>query len=153
MIRMIIVDDEIDSAKLLQKRLLRDLQSEDKLTIELVQSVEEAAPRIQVASPPFDIVLADNSLGPGREGLDWLEELRKEHPDIDCILFTDLNESVAERAAEAGTYRYLTQPVEPKELIWCVRSLIKQRVTDFERQWLALVNQIGAKLQPRYPYG
>ncbi|MCB0190107.1 MAG: hypothetical protein KDE31_37805, partial [Caldilineaceae bacterium] len=74
MIRMLIVDDQTVSADILRKRLMRDLYSENEIVIELAQSVEDAAPRIQTASPPFDIVLADNSLGPGREGLDWLEE-------------------------------------------------------------------------------
>ncbi len=147
MIRILIVDDETAFSDVLSKRLLRDLQNEYDLQIDRTTSVEAASELFTRANPPFDIVLTDNSLGPGKSGLAWLEELHSIVVDIDSILFTGLNEAIGRRAAEAGINRYITKPFEPEELLWSVRSIIKQRSTRFERQWLEKLHQIGVTLQ------
>ncbi len=156
MVSILIVDDDTFFAEMLAKRLQRELTDEFTFETHIASTVEEAK-RLLVslaaaetghnAIKPIDVILTDNKLGSGQSGLDWLEELHQTDLAIDSILFTGLNEEVGLRAAEIGIYRYIVKPFEPQELIWSVRALLRQRSRNYERQWLEVLNQVGAALQ------
>ena len=69
-----------------------------------------------------DVIVCDISM-PGLNGLDALEELRKEHPNIKVVMLSmHHNVNYAQQALEAGALGYVLKASAPEELILAVRA-------------------------------
>ena len=81
---ILIVDDEIDMLQLLKRSLEPDLECR----IETATSGKEAL-RI-LSQKYFDLVLADLKM-PGMDGLELLETIKREFPDLTVVMMTALS--------------------------------------------------------------
>ncbi|MFA1611754.1 hybrid sensor histidine kinase/response regulator [Halobellus rubicundus] len=101
-VRVLHVDDEPDFADLAATFLERE---DERFEIETATSAAEGVDRL--AGGDFDCVVSDYDM-PGRNGIEFLEEVRAEHPDLPFILFTGKgSEEVASDAISAGVTDYL----------------------------------------------
>ncbi|MFB6251250.1 MAG: PAS domain S-box protein [Halobellus sp.] len=101
-IHVLHVDDEPDFADLAKTFLERD---DDRFTVETATSAEEGLNI--VSDRPPDCVISDYNM-PGKNGLEFLEAVQKEYPDLPFILFTGKgSEAVASDAISAGVTDYL----------------------------------------------
>ncbi len=96
------VDDEPGFADLTAEYLER---KDEGLTVETVTSAEDAGDRI--AEGRVDCVVSDYDM-PGMSGIEFLEDVRVEYPDLPFVLFTGKgSEEVASEAVSAGVTDYL----------------------------------------------
>jgi PAS domain S-box-containing protein len=124
------VDDEaefIESAKQL-------LELETSFHVDLAYSVKDALEKM--ASKVFDIIVSDYQM-PGKNGLDFLKELRDSGNDIPFILFTGKGrEEVAVKALNLGAARYFNKFGNPEtvycELVHGIRQAVAQRQVEKE---------------------
>ena len=80
-------------------------REDDRFDIETAPSASEGLDRL--ASDDFDCVVSDYDM-PGRTGIEFLEAVRAEHPDLPFILYTGKgSEEVASDAISAGVTDYL----------------------------------------------
>ena len=101
-IRVLHVDDDGDVADLAATFLTREA---DGIAVEPVTGAAEALDRIREGS--FDCVVSDYEM-PGADGIELLEAVREEYPDLPFILFTGRgSEAVASDAISAGVTDYL----------------------------------------------
>ncbi|PSQ33307.1 hypothetical protein BRD09_01250 [Halobacteriales archaeon SW_10_68_16] len=101
-IRLLHVDDEPDFADLTATCLERH---RDRFTIDTTTSPDEGL--TMLAATDYDCIIADYDM-PRMDGIDFLEAVRKEHPDLPFILFTGKgSEEVASEAISAGVTDYL----------------------------------------------
>ncbi|MFB6130138.1 MAG: PAS domain-containing protein [Salinigranum sp.] len=101
-IRVLHVDDETDFAELTAAFLER---ADAAFDVETAGSADEAERRL--AARPFDCVVSDYDM-PGENGIEFLESVREEHPDLPFVLFTGKgSEEVASDAISAGVTDYL----------------------------------------------
>ena len=101
-IRVLHVDDDPQFTDLTATLLERD---DDRFVIETATSAGEGLEMIEDGHP--DCVVSDYNM-PGMDGLELLEAIRDEHPDLPFILFTGKgSESVASDAISAGVTDYL----------------------------------------------
>jgi len=104
MIRTLVVDDEPGLAELVATRLER---ADDRIEAAAATSADDALAAFEAADHDFDCVVSDYEM-PGRNGLELLETLRTDHPDLPFILLTGKgSERVASRAFSAGATDYL----------------------------------------------
>lgn len=147
MTKVLIVDDDKLFSHMLAERLTREF-APTQLQVKQAATAESAQSMLQTRNSGFDIALVDHRLGPGINGLALLEWLYHQDLPIDSVLFTGLDEpEIGMHAYEVGAFRYLIKPFDPHELIWIVKALIKKRADNYERNWLTILNQVGAKLQ------
>jgi PAS domain S-box-containing protein len=100
-VRILHVDDERSMRDLTEAFLERN----EQFTVETVPSAEEGLERIE-AHPP-DCVVSDYDM-PKLDGLEFLEAVREQHPNLPFILFTGKgSEEVASDAIAAGVTDYL----------------------------------------------
>jgi len=100
-IRVLHVDDEPDFAALTAEFLER---GDDRFTVETAASGTEGLERL---SPAIDCIVSDYDM-PGMNGLEFLETVRADHPDLPFILFTGKgSEEVASEALTLGATDYL----------------------------------------------
>ncbi|MFB6128919.1 MAG: response regulator [Halorhabdus sp.] len=100
-INVLHVDDEPDLAALTADMLERD----DEIAVETATSASEGLDRL--ADGHFDCLVSDYAM-PGIDGIEFLEAVRAEYPDLPFILYTgEGSEEIASEAITAGATDYL----------------------------------------------
>ncbi|WP_435115791.1 PAS domain S-box protein [Halolamina sp. C58] len=100
-IRVLHVDDDADLADLTATYLRRE---NDRIAVETAENADEALGRLDEG---VDCVVADYDM-PGRSGIELLEAVRADHPDLPFILYTGKgSEEIASEAISAGVTDYL----------------------------------------------
>jgi len=101
-IRVLVVDDEQDLATLTVDMLERE---DDRLSVENARSASAARDRLEDAE--YDCIVSDYEM-PGQNGIEFLESVRENNPDMPFILFTGKgSEELASDAISAGVSDYL----------------------------------------------
>ncbi|WP_066411873.1 GAF domain-containing protein [Halorubrum aethiopicum] len=101
-IRVLHVDDEPELAEMAATFLERE---DDRIDVETASNASEGLERL--AAGDVDCVVSDYDM-PGRNGIEFLEAVREEHPDLPFLLYTGKgSEEVASEAIAAGVTDYL----------------------------------------------
>ena len=120
------VDDEID---LLQPYIiylknkgydvLTASNGEDALEVFRAQSSD--------AGQPIDIVFLDENM-PGMSGLETLQEVKRVHPEVPVVMITKSEEEhIMEQAIGEKIADYLIKPVNPSQILLCLKKHIHQQ--------------------------
>jgi PAS domain S-box-containing protein len=119
-IRVIIVDDD----ECLLKFIKPYLEMQGCFEVETANSAKEGDKRIRNAA--FDVVVSDYEL-PEKNGLQFLEELRKSSINIPFILFAEKGkEGVIIKALNTGAYRYVEKNGNLETICVELSSFIQQ---------------------------
>jgi len=134
-IRVLHVDDDPEIADLTKTFLERN---EDDFSVVFETSAVAALDRLQSGS--IDCVVSDYDM-PNVDGLEFLELVREQYPDIPFILFTAKgSEEVASEAIAAGVTDYMQKEIGPEQyevLANRVRNAVDRHRTQ-QRFWDAL---------------
>ena len=108
---VLIVDDEQDMLQLLR----RSLESELDCKVQTAPSAEKALQLLD--ADIFDLVLADIKM-PGMNGLDLLQSIKKDTPDLTVVMMTAFGHvEMAVEAMKRGAYDFVTKPFELDSLV------------------------------------
>lgn len=121
--RIIIVEDEADIARVLERRL-----NYEGYHVEVLPDGETALKRIY--DDPPALVLLDLTL-PDIDGLIVTEELRAAKIDVPILMLT-ARDAIPDRVSglDAGADDYMTKPFNTDELLAHVRALLRRTGTD-----------------------
>jgi DNA-binding response OmpR family regulator len=115
--RVLVVEDEPRIAHFLAKALRLDGH-------EVVVAEDGEVAVFLSLTEPFDAVVLDLTL-PGRSGLEVLETVHAERPDVPVLMLTGRDDPAARRAClEAGAAGFLAKPLVVDDLRSEVRSLL-----------------------------
>jgi two-component system, NtrC family, response regulator HydG len=108
--RLLIVDDEIDMLRLLERSIGTELDWE----IALARSGEEALELIEKS--PFDLALVDIRM-PGMDGIETLQRIKQTSPSTGVIMMTAYaSVETAVSAMKLGAFDYITKPIDIDEV-------------------------------------
>jgi DNA-binding NtrC family response regulator len=125
-IKVLIVDDEVDFADILAKRL--EVRGFEVATI---FNGDDAIRCIK--GQEFDVVLLD-VLMPGKSGIDTLKEIKKIRPLVHIIMLTGhARVDTAMEGMELGAYDYLIKPTETEALVEKIRLAHSHKTSQEER--------------------
>src|SRR5271157_235842 len=124
-IRVLHVDDEPDFLKLVKQFL----EIEGPFRVDTAASAEEATEKMKKES--YDAIVSDYYM-PGKDGLEFLKELRQEGNAIPFIILTGRGmEEVATQALNLGADYYVNKQVSPEmlfgELVHDIHEAVKNR--------------------------
>lgn len=106
-IHILHVDDEPEFAELVASYLQRE---DERFEIESATTASDGRNRLNNAE--FDCIVSDHDM-PGQTGIEFLESVRDDYPDLPFILFTGKgSEEVASEAISAGVTDYLQKGSE-----------------------------------------
>jgi DNA-binding NtrC family response regulator len=107
-VRVLLVDDESGFLKTTKPIL----EMQGAFQVETATSVEEAAEKMK--KEEYDVVVSDYQM-PGKDGLQFLKELRKKGNSIPFIVFTGKGrEEIAIKALNLGAAGYFNKYGEPE---------------------------------------
>src|SRR5688500_781593 len=105
----------VEDNTLLASTLVRFLREHGKLNVAAVVSTAEAA-LIQLSHLAVDLVLVDVAL-PGMNGIELIATLRKQYPELPCLIVSGHNEgNYVRRAFAAGAKGYVIKN-DPLEIL------------------------------------
>ncbi len=124
-IRILHVDDDLGCLKVAQQCL----GTQGEFQIETVSSVEKAIERMKKEN--FDVIVSDFKM-PGKDGLEFLKELREKGDDVPFIIFTGKGrEEVAVKALNLGATGYFNKSGAPEtvygELAHGIRQVVERK--------------------------
>jgi two-component system invasion response regulator UvrY len=120
MLRILIADDH----PIVRRGLRQILHDEPDISIvgEAQNSDEVLA---LVRTQNWDAVILDITM-PCKGGLDTLEELKRQHPDLPVLMLSmHPEDQYAARAFKAGAVGYMTKESAPDELVKAIRKITK----------------------------
>jgi DNA-binding NtrC family response regulator len=122
-IRVLLVDDEVDYVQTLAERLdIRDVGSRVAL------SGEEALEMLEEGEEEPDVMVLDLRM-PGIDGMQVLERVKRDHPQIQVIILTGHGSEMEEKEARRlGAFEYLSKPADTARLIETVRGAWRKRL-------------------------
>lgn len=142
-LKVLYVDGEPGSLKVTEQRL-----GMCQIHVETVQSVDEAFREIE--RERYDVVVSDYLI-PGKDGLEFLKELREKGNTIPFIVFTERGtEEVAIKALNLGADLYVDKRGNPEtvflELANGIRQVVERRkaenaVRESEHDWAVLAEE------------
>jgi DNA-binding NtrC family response regulator len=108
---VLIVDDEQDMLQLLKRSLEPDLSCR----VETASNGDAALKYL--GADAFDLVLADIKM-PGMNGLELLEYIKKDIPDLTVVMMTAHGDiEMAVQAMKSGAYDFITKPFDHDALL------------------------------------
>ena len=114
------MDDEID---LLQPYIIY-LKGKG-YNVETASNGEDALDALDTIVP--DIVFLDENM-PGMTGFDTLQEIKRLHPDVPVVMITKSEEEhIMEQAIGEKIADYLIKPVNPSQILLCLKKHIHQQ--------------------------
>jgi DNA-binding NtrC family response regulator len=129
--RLLIVDDDVGLLLSLKMSLVSAglpepaLVSDSRRVMDLIEKHQ------------FDLVLIDLIM-PHATGMELLQEIKKQYPDIECIIITAVDEvDMAVEAMRFGAYDYMVKPLETEKLMIIIdraleRHDLKQKISLLE---------------------
>lgn len=122
-VSILVVDDELDAAKVLAKILKKK-----GYRIQLAANGLEALQKLHRNS--FELVITD-ILMPKLDGIQLLKKIREEWPTLPVIVMTALDdEQVYSQMLAMGAHAYLLKPFEFKQLFDAVAGIIQSRTSN-----------------------
>jgi DNA-binding NarL/FixJ family response regulator len=117
-IRALVADDHA-----IVRRGLKDLLAESGDIVVEGEAATAGEVLEEVRKRPYDVLVLDLNL-PDRSGLDLLDELRRDRPDLPVLVLTmAAEEHFAARALRAGAAGYVTKGVAPEEVVHAIRKV------------------------------
>lgn len=120
MAEILIVDDEEQMRRLLNRTLIRDGHT-------CVLAANGAEARQCLADKVFDLALCDVNM-PGESGIDLARYIGNQYQDTAVIIVTAADDAeTADAAIKSGTYGYILKPFNSNELIINIRNSLQLR--------------------------
>lgn len=118
--RILIVDDETKLRALLAMAL-----DADATTVVEAGSAEEALEKM-ASQDAFDLMVTDVRM-PGMSGIDLVKRVKKERPELECIVMTaHADAGTGVEAMRNGAFEYVTKPFEMDEMLLLIHSALEK---------------------------
>ena len=118
---ILVVDDEVNNLQLL-KRSLRS-----NYTVLVATNGKEALEMVKIAGNEISMIISDQRM-PEMQGVDFLQEVSKNYPDIIKILLTGYTDTdvIIDAINKCNLYQYILKPFDPGTLQITVQQGLKK---------------------------
>jgi len=139
--RLLIVDDETDMLRLLERSISQELDCE----IDTAASGTEALKLLETRN--YDLALVDIRM-PGMDGIELLERVKRINPWMTVVIMTAHGVvELAVKSIKKGAYDFITKPFDREELIHLLRKAL-------ERSQLLRENlNLQRRIKEKEPFG
>lgn len=124
--KFLVVDDEKDVEMLFQQKFRKEIRS-GSIVLEFAFSGSEALEILKSNDPPEVVYIFSDINMPGMSGLELLEKVKKEFPDIKVSMISAYGDQENyDKAMESGAKAFFTKPINFDALKEEVNQLLQQ---------------------------
>jgi CheY-like chemotaxis protein len=110
--KFLIVDDERDVEMLFRQKLRKEIRS-GAIELEFAFSGAEALERLRSQKPPEVMYIFSDINMPGMSGLELLDKVKSEFPEIKVSMISAYGDSENyDRAIQSGAKEFFTKPID-----------------------------------------
>jgi len=110
--RILMVDDEPDAEELFRQNFRREIRK-GTIVFDFAQSGGEALELLTDEDAPKVILVLSDINMPGMTGIELLEKIRQQRPDIPVFMITAYGDQLTEHTVrEKGAASFLTKPID-----------------------------------------
>ncbi|WP_194775884.1 response regulator [Pararhodonellum marinum] len=125
--KFLIVDDEKDVEMLFRQKLRKEIRS-GTVELEFAFSGLEALERLRSQKPPEVLYIFSDINMPGMTGLELLEKVKDEFPQIQVSMISAYGDSENhDRAMSSGAKEFFTKPIDFDSLKNEVEQILKEQ--------------------------
>lgn len=125
--RFLVVDDEKDVEMLFRQKLRKEIRNGD-LELDFAFSGHEALDILRSRKPPEVMYIFSDINMPGMTGLELLEKVKVEFPEIKVSMISAYGDSENfERAMSSGAKEFFTKPIDFDSLKLEMRQVIENK--------------------------
>lgn len=123
--KILVVDDERDVEMLFRQKFRKEIR-EGQLTLEFAFSGQEAIEILKSEDPPEVMYIFSDINMPGMSGLELLETVKREFPNIKVSMISAYGDQRNfDKAMESGAKAFFTKPIDFNALKNEVHQLLK----------------------------
>ena len=124
--KLLVVDDEKDVEMLFRQRFRKEIR-QGLVELEFAFSGREALDRLQSQEPPDIVYIFSDINMPGMSGLEFLENVKKQFPQIQVSMISAYGDSENyEKAINSGAKEFFTKPIDFSSLREEIHKLIEK---------------------------
>jgi CheY-like chemotaxis protein len=124
--KFLIVDDEKDVEILFRQKLRKEIRT-GEIILEFAFSANEALEMLRSRKPPDVIYIFSDINMPGMSGLDLLDKVKAEFPEIKVSMISAYGDSENfDRAMNSGAKGFFTKPIDFDNLREEIQGIIKK---------------------------
>jgi two-component system, response regulator, stage 0 sporulation protein F len=125
-IKFLVVDDERDVEMLFRQKFRKEIRSR-LLELEFAFSGQEALQVLRSHQPPKVVYIFSDINMPGMSGLELLELVRAEYPQIHVSMISAYGDSENyEKAISSGAKEFFTKPIDFESLRNEIQNILNQ---------------------------
>ena len=123
--KLLVVDDEKDVEMLFRQRFRKEVR-QGLIELEFAFSGQEALEILQSKEPPDVVYIFSDINMPGMSGLEMLEKVKKQFPQIQVSMISAYgDEDNYEKAINSGAKEFFTKPIDFNSLKQEIQSMIE----------------------------
>lgn len=119
---ILVIEDDVAFAT-----MLKTFFEKNGYKVEIAFTAGEAFKNLKESD--FDLILTDVRL-PDKDGLEILDEVKKNYPEIQVIVMTNYAEiNMAVKAMKNGAFDYVSKPFQPEAILQTISNALNQNVS------------------------
>lgn len=123
--KFLVVDDEKDVEMLFRQKFRKELRS-GLIELEFVLSGQEALDMLRSRKPPEVLYVFSDINMPGMTGIELLEQVKDEFPEINVSMISAYGDSENhDRAMSSGAKEFFTKPIDFDSLKMEIQDILK----------------------------
>ena len=124
--KFLVVDDERDVEMLFKQKFRKEIRS-GLIEMEFAFSGQDALDRLQNTQPPDVMYIFSDINMPGMSGLEFLEKVKTEFPQIQVSMISAYgDDDNYQRAKDSGAKEFFTKPIDFESLKQEVQEMLNE---------------------------
>lgn len=122
-LRILLIDDD----ETIRRELEESLTADFGYHVDAAPDGKAGLDCLDAAGSAYDVALIDEALPPPIDGIEVMQQAKRQFPELECIVLTGWGSAERQRALQAGAFRFFEKPFDLDDLTTVIRAAAQQK--------------------------